>query len=87
MSHAAALTAGNMMRQESNVDQILKEYEKTFTHQQLIDGDYPASLDTSKKEAYLSDVEFVNVFGMSKSEFARQPKWKQEHMKKSKDLF
>lgn len=38
------------MRQESNVDQILKEYEKTFTHQQLIDGDYPASLDTSKKE-------------------------------------
>lgn len=52
MSLAAALTAGNEMREEGNVDQILKEYEKTYSHQQLKDGDYPASLDTTKKEVH-----------------------------------
>jgi hypothetical protein len=63
------------MREEGSVDQILKEYEKTYTHQQLKDGDYPASLDTTKKEAYLSEAEFQSVLGMSKAEFKRQPKW------------
>ena len=74
-AHRASPAAGNEMREEGSVDQILKEYEKTYTHQQLKDGDYPASLDTTKKEAYLSEAEFQSVLGMSKAEFKRQPKW------------
>jgi len=86
-SLAAALTAGNEVREEGNVDQILKEYEKTYTHQQLKDGDYPASLDTTKKEAYLSEAEFQAVLGMTKAAFYKQPKWKQESLKKENELF
>lgn len=86
-AHRASPAAGNEMREEGSVDQILKEYEKTYTHQQLKDGDYPASLDTTKKEAYLSEAEFQSVLGMSKAEFKRQPKWKQDHLKKEKELF
>ena len=44
-------------------------------------------VDPSCREQYLDDKEFVEVFGMSKSEFASQPKWKQLSQKKAKELF
>lgn len=44
-------------------------------------------MDPSCREQYLDDKEFVEVFGMSKSEFASQPKWKQVSAKKAKELF
>jgi hypothetical protein len=72
----------------ANVADILKEYDdKVFTYQQLKDGDYPASLDTKRKESYLSDTEFKEVFNMTKDEFYHQPKWKQDRDKREKDLF
>ncbi|CAN0099992.1 unnamed protein product [Ascophyllum nodosum] len=44
-------------------------------------------VDPSCREQYLSDAEFVEVFGMSKAEFAKQAKWKQVAAKKAKELF
>lgn len=44
-------------------------------------------MDPSCREQYLSDAEFKEVFGMSKAEFAGQPKWKQVSSKKAKELF
>lgn len=44
-------------------------------------------VDPSCREQFLSDTEFNEVFGMSKSDFAAQPKWKQVAAKKAKELF
>ena len=44
-------------------------------------------VDPSRREQYLDDKEFIEVFGMSKSDFASQPKWKQVWAKKVKELF
>lgn len=44
-------------------------------------------MDHSCREQYLDDKEFMEVFGMSKDEFAGQPKWKQVSSKKAKELF
>ena len=39
------------------------------------------------KEQYLADMQFNEVFGMTKSDFNKQPKWKQSNQKKAKNLF
>ena len=45
------------------------------------------NIDPASKELYLSDAEFQQVLGVSKSEFAKLPKWKQQAKKKEKSLF
>lgn len=44
-------------------------------------------LDVSRKEEYLSDAEFEQVFGIDKEEFKSMPAWKRINAKKSKGLF
>jgi len=48
---------------------------------------FPASVNTDKKEEYLSPEEFKEVFGMTLSEFKAQPDWKQVDDKKRAKLF
>eukprot|EP00929_Paragymnodinium_shiwhaense_P112606 TRINITY_DN80862_c0_g1_i1.p1 TRINITY_DN80862_c0_g1~~TRINITY_DN80862_c0_g1_i1.p1 ORF type:complete len:441 (-),score=155.66 TRINITY_DN80862_c0_g1_i1:180-1427(-) len=59
--------------------------EKKFSYEDL--KTKPADVDPAKREAYLSDADFQTVFGMSAPEFAKLPKWKQQNLKKAKDLF
>lgn len=47
----------------------------------------PADVDPTLKERYLADDEFKTIFGMGPTEFLGLPKWKQQNLKKSKDLF
>ncbi|XP_073437576.1 villin-like protein isoform X1 [Dendrobates tinctorius] len=49
--------------------------------------DLPDGVDPTKKEMYLSDGDFANIFGMPKAEFYQLPKWKQQNVKKQKGLF
>ncbi|CAI7814362.1 unnamed protein product [Closterium sp. NIES-54] len=44
-------------------------------------------IDTKKREAYLSDADFLQVFGCDKDAFYKQPKWKQDTKKRSLHLF
>ena len=44
-------------------------------------------LDCTRLEAYLSDNEFVHVFGITREEFNKKPAWKRTIMKKDVDLF
>jgi len=44
------------------------------------------NIDPNKREAYLSDTEFKEVFKMSKEEFYALPKWKQDQKKKETGL-
>jgi len=46
----------------------------------------PADLDGNKLETYLSDVDFVKSFGMTKAAFAGLPKWKQTDAKRKVGL-
>ena len=47
----------------------------------------PSHVDPSKKEVYLSDMEFAQVFDMDREEFTALPHWKQTNLKRSKHLF
>jgi len=47
----------------------------------------PADVDPACKEQYLSDLEFVAVFGMDNISFQKLPRWKQLNMKRAKGLF
>ena len=46
-----------------------------------------AGIDADTREQYLSDEAFALVFGCSKDEFAKLPKWKRDAQKKSHKLF
>jgi len=47
----------------------------------------PADVDPACKEQYLSDLEFLDVFGMDSISFQKLPRWKQLNMKRAKGLF
>ena len=44
-------------------------------------------IDASRKEAYLADADFSDAFGMTKEEFGKMAKWKQQGAKKKVGLF
>lgn len=46
----------------------------------------PDDVDKKKKEQYLSDEEFVQLFGATKAEFEGWPKWKKKSTKKKLNL-
>ncbi|KAM9163544.1 villin-like protein [Pangshura tecta] len=47
----------------------------------------PEGVDPTKKEYYLSDADFHDIFGKSKDEFYQMPRWKQQNEKKQHGLF
>ncbi len=51
------------------------------------DGELPNDVDPSRKEAYLSDSDFKDLFKMDREAFDALPQWKQVNMKKSLRLF
>ena len=48
---------------------------------------FPAGVDSSCREKYLTTAEFEAKFGMSKTDFSKLPKWKQTNKKKALSLF
>merc|ERR1719399_1276010 len=59
-----------------DVRELLAEFSRTFTYEQLKNGDFPKAIDTANLENYLSDEDFVEVFGMNREEFSKVPAWK-----------
>ncbi|KAM3848831.1 advillin [Vipera latastei] len=49
--------------------------------------DLPEDVDPAKKENFLSDDDFMRVFGIPREKFTVLPTWKQLHMKKERGLF
>ncbi len=47
----------------------------------------PAGVDPLNRELFLSDDEFLEVFGMTKDSFGSLPAWKRTNQKKAKGLF
>lgn len=46
-----------------------------------------AGVDASRKEDYLDDVTFKNLFDVDRASFAKLPKWKKDEAKKKLGLF
>ncbi|XP_039983459.1 villin-1 isoform X1 [Xiphias gladius] len=50
-------------------------------------SELPQGVDASQREDYLSDMDFENLLGTSRSDFQRLPKWRQNDLKKKAGLF
>ncbi|XP_060920960.1 advillin isoform X2 [Labrus mixtus] len=50
-------------------------------------SELPQGVDPSQREDFLSDVDFQNLLGTSRSDFHRLPKWRQTDLKKKAGLF
>ncbi|KAK7289772.1 hypothetical protein RIF29_03698 [Crotalaria pallida] len=53
----------------------------------VVSGNPVTGIDLTRREAYLSNEEFREKFGMQKLAFHKLPKWKQNKLKMSLDLF
>jgi len=67
--------------------QEVKKYTSTYPLDVLQRTDPPEGVDPTKKEMYLSDEDFQDVFGMSKDDFLTYPQWKRDNMRKEHGLF
>lgn len=59
---------------------------KLYAYEELVDK-CPPDVDPAHKEQHLSDETFQRLFKMTKSEFERTQKWKQQKIKKDLKLF
>ncbi|GCC36965.1 hypothetical protein chiPu_0015465 [Chiloscyllium punctatum] len=63
---------------------------QTYPAEQLINKlpeELPPGVDSTRKEEYLSNEDFLIVFNMSRIKFDAMPEWKQRNLKKEKGLF
>ncbi|CAJ1354843.1 unnamed protein product, partial [Effrenium voratum] len=84
------LDTDNLTRKEEKQEEACyaDPAQKKYSHDQLkASQGRPDDVDPSRREQYLSDAEFLSVFGMPFGDFQKQPKWKQQNVKKAKDLF
>jgi hypothetical protein len=70
-----------------SVSQALKELNRTYTYDDLLNRRYPKGLDTSRLETYLSAEEFQQVLGANMEEFIAWPLWKKQKVKRELGLF
>jgi len=61
--------------------------ERKYAYEVLVSSTRPDDVDPVCKEAYLSDEEFLIVFGITMADFKKMQKWKQQNAKKAKKLF
>lgn len=81
--------AALMRNKEESSDKLVYEdpAEKQYSYEDIISDKRPAGVDPTRKEAYLTDVEFQAVMDCTRAEFLQMPKWKQQNLKKAKKLF
>lgn len=73
---------------EKDMSMYADPKEKKYTYDLLRSTDNrPADVDPARKEQYLSDEDFSDLFGATPDEFIKMPKWKQQNLKKAKELF
>ena len=60
---------------------------KTYPYERLVSTEIPEDVDPTRKEDYLSDVEFQQYLGVTRKSFQANPTWKQVNMKKKSGLF
>ena len=72
----------------SAVESISLADGTTFSLEQLqAPGPFPAGVETSKREQYLSAEDFQALFGMDSAAFDALPAWKKKNLKTKHKLF
>ncbi|XP_074841267.1 villin-like protein [Carettochelys insculpta] len=74
----------------NNVPSVVTNGNGTYPREVLTNktvDELPEGVDPTKKEHYLSDADFQDIFGKSKNEFYQMPRWKQQNEKKQHGLF
>jgi len=85
---AEAMASGNTAALETSVEAALSKLTTSvYPLSALIGQDIPEGVDPTKKEQYLSNEEFQQVFGISKAEFNGMPAWKTVGLKKKVNLY
>lgn len=67
-----------------DVNLLIFPYERLKV---VADDPVTTGIDVTKREAYLSEEEFQQIFGMTKTAFYKLPKWRQNKLKRSVHLF
>jgi hypothetical protein len=82
------LDTSNLTKKEEEIreEQYADPAEKKYPYEEL-KGQRPSDVNPAVKELYLADAEFQTVMGCSPAEFGKMPKWKQQNLKKAKDIF
>ncbi|XP_057955773.1 villin-1 isoform X3 [Malania oleifera] len=76
--------AGPMLADGSDsLDSLIIPYERL----KVLSNDLVKGIDVTKREAYLSEAEFQEKFGMTREAFYKLPKWRQNKLKMSLNLF
>ena len=73
-------------QEEDRQKQYLDSSSNKFDYEKL-KGQFPKGVDPTRKEAYLTEEQFVQVMGMSSDSFNALKKWKQTEIRKAKELF
>lgn len=66
------------------------KYEKPaekFYDLEALQTSFPDGVDPAKKEMYLEDAVFVELFKMTKDEFSQLKDWKRKELRKKHGLF
>eukprot|EP01132_Coremiostelium_polycephalum_P001564 gene1564-1983_t len=67
--------------------EILDQYTKKYSYDDLVNKRYPKGLDGSRLEEYLSEEEFYRYFACTLSEFQKLSLWKKQSLKKELRLY
>ncbi|XVE59399.1 hypothetical protein DITRI_Ditri05aG0043600 [Diplodiscus trichospermus] len=68
---------------ETSANSLIYPYQRL----KVVSTDPASGIDVTKREAYLSEEEFAEKFGMPKRAFHKLPKWRQNKLKMALDLF
>ena len=85
---------GGLFKKMTLVKQQIEEEESKFEDSkgakydlETLKSTFPEGVDPTRKEAYLEDSVFKEVFKMTQDEFYQLKKWKQQNLKKEVGLF
>jgi gelsolin len=68
----------------------IQNEHKIYSYEKLMlnkDNNYPSDIIINQRECYLSNMEFEEIFKMTKDDFKKLKKWKQNNLKKKNKLF
>jgi len=84
---AAPLEEVKKQAEGGDKNSYLDPSSSKFEYDQLKTAGAPNGVDPARKEAYLSDEKFQEVFGMTPAAFNELKQWKKIDLKKAKGLF
>lgn len=80
--------AGHIQGQKQNLLTVLEQLSKDeYTLAELKQTPLPEGVDPTRIEYYLNQDDFKTLFGVTKEEFPKVPRWKQIELKKKTGLF